>query len=146
MTGPREPGGSTPGLDTIRSIHERRMSNRRVVAVVPDLFFAARIAATAEAAGVQVRQPSIPDALGAIRDARPDLVIVDLTAGPAILDLVRALATDPDVGATPVIGFYPHVEGALREAALAAGVDVVLPRSAFTRRLAALLTGEPLSS
>jgi CheY-like chemotaxis protein len=121
------------------------MSARRVVAVVPDLFFAARIAATGEATGVEVIQPSLAAALAAIRDARPYLVIVDLTAGPAILDLVRALAADPDLDATPVVGFYPHVEGALRETALAAGVDAVLPRSAFTRRLAALLTGGPLS-
>jgi NADH:ubiquinone oxidoreductase subunit 6 (subunit J) len=39
------------------------------------------------------------------------------------------------------VGFYPHVDRALREAALAAGVDQVLPRSAFTVRLAALLAG-----
>jgi hypothetical protein len=41
-----------------------------------------------------------------------------------------------------VIGFYSHVDRELREAALAAGLDQVLPRSAFTVRLPALLEGE----
>ena len=40
-----------------------------------------------------------------------------------------------------VVGFYSHVDQATREAALASGVDDVLPRSAFTARLPAILAG-----
>ncbi|MBI1796026.1 MAG: response regulator [Candidatus Eisenbacteria bacterium] len=118
------------------------MTMRRIVAVVPDLFFAARIAATAAQLGAELRQPAPADALAEIRAAAPDLVIVDLSAGRAVLDAVRALKADPDARRTPVVGFYPHVDGALREAAREAGVDSILPRSAFTARLAALLAGE----
>jgi CheY-like chemotaxis protein len=129
------------------AIEARVMSAQRtVVSVVPDLFFAARIAATGVAAGVDVRASAPHAALEDIRAAVPDLVIVDLTAGPAIFDLVRALKADPALRATPVVGFYPHVEDALRASALAAGVDQILPRSAFTRRLASLLAGAPLST
>jgi hypothetical protein len=45
----------------------------------------------------------------------------------------------------PVTGFFSHVDHATRDAALAAGVDEVLPRSAFVSRLPALLAGEPAS-
>lgn len=116
------------------------MTGRRVVAVVPDLFFATRIAATAARLGVTLETPALPQALEVIRQRPPDLVILDLRADP--LALARALKADPVTRNVPLIGFYPHVEGGLRTAALAAGVDRVLPRSAFTGRLAALLAGE----
>jgi CheY-like chemotaxis protein len=79
------------------------------------------------------------EALAAVRRELPDLVIVDLTSAGDPLALVRALKTTPETRPVPLVGFYPHVEGALREAALAAGADRVLPRSAFTARLAELL-------
>jgi len=41
------------------------------------------------------------------------------------------------------VGFYSHVEAATRDAAHAAGIDLVLPRSAFAARLADLLRGTP---
>ena len=119
------------------------MSPRRVVAVAPDLFFAARIAATATLLGVALETPAPGEALAALRAHPPDLVILDLQAPGDPLALTRALKADPATRGIPVVGFYPHVEGALREAALAAGVDHVLPRSAFTARLAGLLAGAP---
>ena len=68
----------------------------------------------------------------------PALVILDLT-GPGALDDARALKHDPATRAVPIVGFYSHVDHALREAALAAGLDHVLPRSAFVARLPELL-------
>lgn len=114
---------------------------RRVVAVVPDLFFATRIAGTAARLGVTLEQPEVAGALEAIRRAPPDLVILDLHAPGDPLALARALRADPTTRALPVIGFYAHVDGELRTRALAAGLDQVLPRSAFTVRLAAILKG-----
>lgn len=118
------------------------MTGRRVVAVVPDLFFATRIAVTAVRLGVTLETPATEEALAAIRGRPPALVILDLRAPGDPLALARALKADPETRSVPVVGFYPHVEGALRERALAAGVDQVLPRSAFTARLPALLAGE----
>lgn len=114
---------------------------RRVIAVVPDLFFATRIAATAQATGVTLEQPAIVAAFARCREAPPDLVILELGAGPATMELARALKSDAATHAVPLIGFYSHVDAATREAALAAGVDQVLPRSAFTARLPALVSG-----
>jgi len=115
------------------------MTPRRVVAVVPDLFFAARIMATARHAGAVVRMAEPAAALAACRAAPPDLVIVDLHAAGDPLALVRALKADAATAAVPVVGFYSHVDTALRDAATAAGTDHVLPRSAFTVKLPELL-------
>ncbi|TMQ74209.1 MAG: response regulator [Candidatus Eisenbacteria bacterium] len=119
------------------------MSPRRVTVVVPDLFFATRIATTAAQLGIALETPAPGAALAAIAAHPPDLVILDLQSAGDPLGLTRALKADPATRAIPVVGFYPHVEAALREAAQAAGVDLVLPRSAFTARLAALLAGPP---
>ncbi len=118
------------------------MNPRRVVAVVPDLFFAARIAGAAERAGVGLELVPPAGAFEAIRRRPPDLVILDLHAPGDPLALARALRADPATRGLRVLGFYAHVERALRDAAREAGVDPVLPRSAFTARLPALIAGE----
>lgn len=69
----------------------------------------------------------------------PVRVLLDLHAGGA-LELLRALKADARTARIPVVGFYSHVETALRREALAAGVDEALPRSAFVTRLPALLS------
>ena len=117
------------------------MTRRRVVAVVPDLFFAARIAGTAEQLGVALEMPAPAAAQETIRRSPPDLVILDLHAPGDPLGLARALRADQATRSIHVIGFYSHVDRELREAAIAAGLDQVLPRSAFTVRLPALLKG-----
>ena len=118
------------------------MSPRRVVAVVPDLFFATRISGTAERLGVALEMPGPAAALETIRRVPPDLVILDLHASGDPLKLARALRADIATRSIHLIGFYSHVDRELREAALAAGLDQVLPRSVFSVRLPALLTGE----
>jgi DNA-binding NarL/FixJ family response regulator len=108
-----------------------------VLLVVPDLFFAARIRETAGALGLEVTETSPAAAAAAARALGPVLVIVDLHAVPAAAETVRALrAAAPQL---TIVGFHPHVEVDARDAALAAGADRMLPRSAFTRQLADLL-------
>lgn len=109
---------------------------RRVLAVIPDLFFATRVAATARSGGVALELAAPERAAEALRRSPPVLVLIDLHA-PAAVELVVALkSAAPSV---PIVGFYSHVETALRRDALAAGVDAALPRSQFVHRLAGLL-------
>ena len=115
--------------------------SRRVVIVVPDLFFTARILTTASALGVAVLRSSAETLVADCRGAMPDLVIVDLHGAGDPLAAIRALRVDADTRGVRVIGFHSHVDTAVRDAALEAGVDEVLPRSAFTVRLALLLRG-----
>jgi CheY-like chemotaxis protein len=114
---------------------------RRVLAVAPDLFFAARIAETARACGVDLATCVPADLASRFAGGGFANLIVDLHA-PGALDAVRALRATPDGESVEIVGFYSHVDQALRAAALAAGVTQALPRSAFTARLAALLRGD----
>jgi DNA-binding NarL/FixJ family response regulator len=109
---------------------------RVVLAVVPDLFFATRIAATAKAAGVTLELVAAARVVDRLGGGAVALVILDLHAPGALERVADCKRAAP---ATPVLGFVSHVETALRRDALAAGADAVLPRSAFTTKLPAIL-------
>lgn len=119
--------------------------SRRILAVVPDLFFSTRILATARTVGVPVDLSPLPRALAACTEAPPALVLIDLHATGDPMALIRALKADERTRDVRLIGFYSHVETALRRSALEAGIDEALPRSAFTQRLPELLAGHPIT-
>lgn len=100
----------------------------KVAALVPDLLFGSKVAAMLEQAGHEVALMARPPEAGAIFDA----LVVDLTGGDVDVAAIAA-------SAIPTLGFYAHVEPAMRDAALAAGFDVVVPRSRFAREGAALV-------
>jgi hypothetical protein len=96
-----------------------------VAAVVPDLLFGSKVKAALEQAGHEVvLAPAPPSGC--------DALVADLTA--ADVDVEALGATD-----APTLGLYAHVDPAQRERALAAGFDLVVPRSRFVREGAALL-------
>jgi hypothetical protein len=100
----------------------------RVTALSGDLLFGSKAAELLKAAGHDVRlAPSPPADLA----TTADVVVVDLTAG----DVPAQVA-----GQGPkVLGVFAHVEPEVRERALAAGFDLVVPRSRFMREGAALV-------
>jgi len=51
------------------------------------------------------------------------------------------LKSDDALTGVPLLGFFSHVQTELQQAAIAAGYDRVMPRSAFTKNLAAILSG-----
>ena len=110
-----------------------------VLVVVPDLFFATRIASTAQQLGVPTVPVAIEEAHEKARAERPALVVLDLHAPGDPIALIRALRDDPTTRDLPLVGFYSHVDQALRERAIAAGLERPLPRAAFTARLAEIL-------
>ena len=114
---------------------------RHVLIAVPDLFFLARIEAAATLAGTSLERCASAELTARCAARRPDLVILDLHAGGDPLAGVRALKAAAELASIPVVGFYSHVEQDTRRLAQQAGVDQVLPRSAFTSRLAELLAG-----
>jgi CheY-like chemotaxis protein len=101
----------------------------RVLAVVPDLMFGSRLHAALGAVGHEVTL--VADAQGAA-DAAPaaQILVADLASGE--LDPAALLAA---LGAPrpPALACFAHVEPAAREAALAAGFDLVVPRSRLNR-------------
>jgi hypothetical protein len=66
-------------------------------------------------------------------DPSADVIVADLTHDPEAA-LAALGATHP-----PTLAFFSHVEPAVRERALAAGVDVVVPRSRIAREGPALV-------
>jgi len=100
----------------------------KVVAIAPDLMFGSRIDETLRTAGHEVQ---IAPALAQARDLESaDLLVADLDNenGEVLVGL-----------GIPVLGFYSHVEVATREAAEAAGVDLVVPRSRMAREMPELV-------
>ena len=116
---------------------------RRVIVVVADLFFAAKIRTTAEHVGVEVVFPRSLEALGeACRQGAPALVIVDLhLQREDPFALARHLKAVDELRETPLVGFFSHVQVELQQRATEAGFDRVLPRSAFSKRLPEILQG-----
>ena len=100
----------------------------RVVAVIPDLLFGSKVKGALEAAGHEVELAA--DA-GAADGA--DVLVVDLMADGVDVD---GLAARP----ARTLGFFAHVEPAVRERALAAGFDQVVPRSRMAREGAELVS------
>ena len=76
-----------------------------------------------------------------------DLAIVDLQSQKIdSLELAKRWRSDPRLSTIPLIGFFSHVEIELQRSALAAGFDRVLPRSQFSRDLAAIISGNTSTS
>lgn len=114
---------------------------RRVLVAVEDLFFLTRIQTTAQHAGIAIEACRADELPARCASAPPDLVVLDLHAPGDPLERARELKRSPATASIPIVAFYSHVEAALRERAIAAGIDRVLPRSAFTSRLAEWLAG-----
>jgi hypothetical protein len=94
------------------------VSVARVALICPDLLFGSRVEGALRAAGHEVTR-SLDDA---------DVAVVDLTESDA--------RPTKDI---PAVGFYPHVDVETRNRALAAGYDVVVPRSKMARETVAVV-------
>jgi CheY-like chemotaxis protein len=113
----------------------------RVAALVPDLLFGSKVKAALEAAGHEVDLISGAveawDEVGGI-----DVLVVDLTANDVDgIELFETLATGGELHGVRTLGFFAHVQPEVRERALAAGFDQVVPRSRMAREGAALVDG-----
>jgi hypothetical protein len=106
------------------------------------MFFASKIRAVAEAVGVEISFPRNKDVLME-KASEAQLIIVDLhnqKFDPVAL--AGELKSNEELASVPLVGFFSHVEVELQRNARAAGFDQVLPRSAFSRDLPKILTGE----
>lgn len=112
----------------------------RVVALIPDLLFGSRVQGQLVAAGHEVEL--IGD-VGRVRERLADaaVLVVDLT-NPDLdgAALVRELNDEKVLDGASTLGFFAHIDPAVREHALAAGFDRVVPRSRMAREGAELVT------
>jgi CheY-like chemotaxis protein len=121
--------------------------SRNILAAVDDMFFAAKIRATAEALGVNIKfHRRLDSLLTAALEQTPDLILCDLhneKLDP--IELARTLKSQEGSKAIRLLGFFSHVQTDLQRAALEAGYDQVIPRSVFSRDLAAILSDDSQS-
>ena len=114
---------------------------RNILVLVDDLFFSAKIGATAQSCGVPIEfVKTRSELLEKVRSSCPGLVIVDLNGSTTQpLETIQDLKADSELRSTPVLAFLSHVQTELKERALAIGCDTVIPRSLFSQRLAEIL-------
>jgi CheY-like chemotaxis protein len=117
---------------------------RTVIAVVEDMLFAAKIRATASHLDVTLRSVRNAETLLKVaHESAADLIIVDLHAGNVDpIAVAKALKSDEQLNSIRLLGFFSPVRADLQKAAVAAGYDVVIPRSIFSRDLAEILEGK----
>ena len=118
-------------------------SPTRVVCFIDDLFFLAKIQEVARKLGVKVEfakaEKEVIDRLTNDEEEKPSLIIFDLNNVNA-----KPLTVIPKLKSklkkqTSIVGFLSHVQGDLKVKAQEAGCDMVVPRSAFSQNLPALL-------
>lgn len=111
-----------------------------ILALVRDLFFAAKIRETAGRVGVGVEFASSGEALVESAACQPSLIIIDLSpSAPDPLSLIARLKGRPGLEHTTILGFVSHVQSEIKKQAQGAGCDLVLARSAFSDDLPQIL-------
>lgn len=116
---------------------ERQSPRRSLVAAVPELMFASRLAAAGRALGVDVRTVrSRTNMLAELAQSSGAIVemTVDWDDPAALIALLKSSAP-----AKPVLAFFPHVQAELKRAAQAAGADRIAPRSQFEQAMRDLI-------
>jgi CheY-like chemotaxis protein len=112
----------------------------KIVAVVDDLFFLAKIQQTARQLSVEVEAVAPADLQGRLAQGGTSAVLLDLNhRSGAAIEVIKAAKRDSLTLNVPVVGFLSHVQTDLAQAARAAGCDRVLARSAFSQQLPQLL-------
>jgi len=112
-----------------------------ILVAVDDMLFSSKIRTTAKQAGVEIQFARTPaDILTQARALNPALVIFDLNSARIdSIATVKSLKSDNALAAIPTLGFVSHVQTDVIEAARQAGIDTVMPRSAFAGQLADIL-------
>ena len=120
---------------------------KEVIALIDDLFFSSKIASTAQSCGVPVQFLKTKDALiEKVKRQSAGLIIVDLNGSTTRpLETIQALKSDPELRSMPVLAFLSHGQTELKEKALSAGCNIVIPRSTFSQKLPQILIEHSLN-
>lgn len=119
---------------------QNQQPNKKVLAVVSDLFFSVKITDAAKRAGMAVELVTDPKEVLAKAKAKPSVIIFDLNFEAAQpLELIGKLKSSAEFKGVSLIGFLSHVQGELKQAAQEAGCDMVMARSAFSQNLPQIL-------
>ena len=118
----------------------QKQGNKKVLAVVSDLFFSVKINDAAKRAGMTVEFVKDEHDVLTKAKSKPSLIIFDLnfeSVDP--LSLITKLKNSAELKDISVIGYLSHVQGELKQKAHETGCDMVLARSAFSQNLQQIL-------
>jgi PleD family two-component response regulator len=118
----------------------QKQGNKKVLAVLSDLFFSVKINDAAKRAGMTVEFVKDEHDVLIKAKAKPSLIIFDLnfeSVDP--LGLITKLKNNAELKDISVIGYLSHVQGELKQKAHETGCDMVLARSAFSQNLQQIL-------
>jgi PleD family two-component response regulator len=109
---------------------------KKVLAVVSDLFFSVKLTDAAKRAGLSLEFVKEPKDLLVKALEKPSLIIFDLNFEPAQpLKLIARLKGKSETKGISLIGYLSHIQGELKQQAQEAGCDMVLARSALSQNL-----------
>jgi PleD family two-component response regulator len=118
----------------------QKQGNKKILAVVSDLFFSVKINDAAKRAGLLVEFVKDQDEVLLKAMSLPTLIIFDLnfeSVDP--LGIITKLKSSAELKNISVIGYLSHVQGELKQKAHETGCDMVLARSAFSQNLPQIL-------
>jgi PleD family two-component response regulator len=109
---------------------------KKVLAVVSDLFFSVKLTEAAKRNSLGLEFVKEPHEVLEKANSKPSLIIFDLNF-EAIrpLDLIRSLKANPHTKGISLIGYLSHVQAELKQQAQEAGCDMVMARSALSQNL-----------
>jgi CheY-like chemotaxis protein len=113
---------------------------KKILAVMTDLFFSAKILDIAKKLGMTVEFLKDREIVLEKVKARPALVIFDLNCEAADpIGIIRQIKGDPATKRISTIGFVSHVQTDLKITAQDSGCDMVVARSVFAQNLPMIL-------
>lgn len=118
-----------------------KTTNRKMMAVVSDLFFTVKINDAAKKAAMQTEFLLEPDnVLARVAEHKPALIILDLNFDAANpLQLIQQLKGDANLKSINLIGYLSHIQADLKQKAQEAGCDMVMAKSAFSQNIQQIL-------
>ena len=126
----------------METIEAQSPKPKKVLALLDNLFFAAKInAAATESQVIIIYAKTANQAIELARLEKPAQIILDLDAAKCSpLEFLARQKAVPDLQTIPTLGFVSHVNLDLQQQARNAGCDRILARSAFDRSLSTILS------
>ena len=118
-----------------------RISKKTVCVIADDMFFSSRIENTAKNLDIAtVKIKSREEFQDKIEGKTIDLVIIDLASKKIDAEeVLTELKNSPEHKKIFCIGYLPHVERELADKFRETGMDLVIPRSKFSREMGAII-------
>ena len=110
--------------------------NKRVLAVVADLFFSVKLTEAAKRSGMALEFVKDAGEVLEKAQAKPSLIIFDLNfEAVEPVQLIQKLKGNGSTKSISLIGYLSHIQAELKQQAQEAGCDMVLARSAFSQNM-----------